>query len=214
MFGKKKNKPLPTEQQSRMTPVRSSKEGKVRILRVTVFPKEGGRPYVADVQPDETGTFEIGEKLTVQVARGSVWEENGVLRAIANEGNPQTINAYMLVGDESIDPTALHGIASNNLWIQLDALAKRKSVWKSAGTWGLMILGVVFCLMMLWNVKTTGDGFDNISNGLEGLKAAQGSDPGTPAEQAGHQPIAPAALLGPFLALQAPFAWLLRRKEE
>lgn len=209
MFGKKKNKPLPTVQQSVMTPVRSSKEGKVRTLRVTVFPREGGRPYVVDVQPDEQGSFEIGDKLTYQVARGSVWEEQGVLRAIVNEGNPLTISAYTLVGDDSMNPTALHGIASNNLWIQLDALAKRKSMWKSAGTWGLMILGIVVCLLMLWNVKTTGDGFENIRNGLDAL----GTDSAAPTqEEAGHNDIAPASLAGVVSVLSAPFGWLLRRK--
>lgn len=212
MFGKKKNKPLPPGQQSVMTPVRSSKEGKVRLLRVTVFPKEGGRPYVADVQPDEQGTFEIGDKLTYQVSRGSVWEEQGVLRTLVNEGNPKTISAFTLVGDDSMDPTALHGIASNNLWIQLDSLAKRKSLWKSAGTWGLMILGIVVCLLMLWNVKTTGDGFENIKNGLDGLQSPD-SGLGTDAEEAGHQPIAPGSIVGPFSGLLAPF-WLLRRKKE
>ncbi len=189
MFGKKKQKALAPVDQSVLTPVRTAKEGKTRVLRVTVFPKEGGRPYVADVEPDEQGAFTIGEKLTFKVARGSVWEEQGVLRALANEGNPMTISAYTLVGDDSMDPTALHGIASNNLWIQLDTLAKRKSVWKSAGTWGVMILGVVVCLLMLWNVKTTGDGFDNIKNGLDALRAAQA--PQTPSEQNGHQNIAP-----------------------
>ncbi len=211
MFGKKKSAPVPSPQQSLMTPVRSSKEGKVRTLRVTVFPKEGGRPYVADVQPDEQGTFEIGDKLTYQVSRGSVWEEQGVLRSIVNEGNPRTINAHALTGDDSIDPIAMHGIASNNLWIQLDSLAKRKSVWKSAGTWGIMILGVVFCLLMLWNVKTTGDGFENVRGGLEALQT-QGNGTAQAAEQAGHQPIAPAAALGPWGALGVPFAWLGRRK--
>ena len=192
MFGKKKNQPLPSQQESVLTPVRSSKEGKVRTLRVTIFPKEGGRPYVADVVPDEQGTFEIGEKLTVQVARGSVWEEQGVLRAIANEGNPLTINAYALTGDESMDPTALHGIASNNLWIQLDSLAKRKSMWKSAGTWGIMILGVVLCLLILWQVKTTGDGFDNIRSAINNLGAdPTAQTPEQQAEASGHQPIAP-----------------------
>ncbi len=189
MFGKKKVKPLPANQ-SVMVPVVASKEGKTRLLRVTVFPKEGGRPYVADVQPDEQGTFEIGDKLTYQVARGSVWEEQGVLRALVNEGNPRTISIYTLTGDDSMDPTALHGIASNNLWIQLDALAKRKSVWKSAGTWGVMILGVVLCLLILWNVKTTGDGFESLRSGLESLAAQQAAAP-TAAEAAGHQSIAP-----------------------
>lgn len=191
MFGKKKNKPLPTQAQSVMTPIRSTKEGKERTLRATIFPREGGRPYVVDVQPDEQGTFEIGDKLTYQVTRGSVWEEAGVLRTIVNEGNPRTISAHTLVGDDSLDPTALHGIASNNLWIQLDSLAKRKSVWKSAGTWGVMILGVVLCLLILWQVKTTGDGFENLKSAIDGLSL--GGEQAPPGTEAGHQPIAPGA---------------------
>lgn len=194
MFGKNKAKPLPPGQQSVMTPIRASKEGKNRLLRLTVFPKEGGRPYVVDVTPDEQGAFDLQDKLTYQVSRGSVWEESGVLRAIVNEGNPKTVNAFTLVGDDSMDPTALHGIASNNLWIQLDALAKRKSVWKSAGTWGMMIIGVIFLLLMLWNVKTTGDGFDHVQGALHGLQGSSGaSSDAAAAAAAGHSNIAPGA---------------------
>lgn len=194
MFGKKKQQKTSIEQaKDPMVPVRASKEGKRRSLRVTVFPKAGGSPYFADVEPDDQGTFDLGDKQTYHVVKGSVWEEDGLLRAVVNEGSPNTINVFALTGDDSMNPIALHGIASNNLWIQLDTLAKRKSVWKSAGTWGVMILGVVLCLLILWNVKTTGDGFDNLTSGLEALRASQGA-PATPAAQAGHQNIAPGAL--------------------
>lgn len=193
MFGKKKQKTTPVEKaKDPMTPVRASKEGKTRTLRVTVFPKAGGRPYFADVTPDDQGTFDLQDKLTYQVAHGSVWEEDGILRSIVNEGNPNTISAFSLVGDDSMNPIALHGIASNNLWIQLDTLAKRKSVWKSAGTWGLMILGVILCLLILWNVKTTGDGFDNLKAGLDALHdSATAAGSSAPIEGSGHQNIAP-----------------------
>lgn len=196
MFGKKKPSKL-TAQTDVMAPVKASKETdkKTRILRVTVFPKEGGRPYVSDVNPDEQGTFELADKMTYQVSRGSVWEEGGILRAIVNEGNPKTVNAYGLVGDDSMNPVALHGIASNNLWIQLDALAKRKSVWKSASTWGIIAIGVTICLLLLWQVKTIGDGFTNIQHGLEALRTAgeAGAQAGGDAarEAAGHNNIAP-----------------------
>lgn len=191
MFGKKKKERAPV-QDSVMTPVRATKEGKTRVLRVTVFPKEGGRPFVADVSPTEEGAFDLADKQTYKVSRGSVWEENGVLRAIVNEGNPLTVNAYTLIGDDSMDPIALHGIASNNLWIQLDSLAKRKSVWKSAGTWGLMILGIVLCLLILWQVKTTGDGFDHVKSAIDAFSASGHTTASASAQQAaGHNPIAP-----------------------
>lgn len=187
MFGRK-NKKLPEPDKSNMdSPVKAIKQGKERTLRITVFPREGGRPYVADVTPSEEGVFDLQEKQTYKVSRGSVWEENGVLRAIVNEGNPNTISAFSLVGDDTVTPTALHGIASNNLWIQLDSLAKRKSVWKSAGTWGIIILGVVFLFMMLWQIRTMGNGFESLQASLDGLRTA-GS---TAATQAGHQSIAP-----------------------
>lgn len=205
MFGKKKNQKL--EAQSVMTPVKALKEGKTRILRVTVFPKEGGRPYVADVAPDEQGSFDLQDKQTFKVSRGSVWEENGILRAICNEGNPQTINAFGLIGDDSMNPTALHGIASNNLWIQLDTLAKRKSVWKSASTWGIIAIGVTVCLLLLWQVKTLGDGMSSIQHSLEGLRAAGAApEPTTAQSAAGHNNIAPSAiglLLLPFSRVKA-----------
>ncbi len=206
MFGKKKNKKLKDE--SVMTPVRAEKEGKTRILRVTVFPKEGGRPYVADVSPDEQGAFELQDKQTFQVARGSVWEENGILRAIVNEGNPKTISAFGLVGDDSMNPTALHGIASNNLWIQLDSLAKRKSVWKSASTWGIIAIGVTVCLLLLWQVKTIGDGFTSIQNGLNGLRtASEAAGPTSSQAAAGHNNIAPSASALLFFLSRPWKAW-------
>lgn len=178
-----------------MAPIRSAKEGKPRTLRVTVFPKEGGRPFTTDVQPDEQGTFQVQERGTFQVARGSVWEEAGILRAIVNEGNPQTLSAYSFTGDDSMNPIALHGIASNNLWIQLDTLAKRKSVWKNASTWGIIAIGVVLCLLILWQVKTIGGGFDDLQASLDALRMSGGSLGGEGAAQqsaqqaAGHIPI-------------------------
>ena len=192
MFGKKKQKTTSLEAaKDPLKPVAvAAKEGKRRVLRLTVFPKGGGSPYIADVEPDEQGTFELLDKQTYHVAHGSVWQEDGILRSIANEGNPNTISGFSLTGDDSMNPIALHGIASNNLWIQLDTLAKRKSVWKSAGTWGLMILGVVLCLLILWNVKTTGDGFEGLRNGLEALRTSSGGG-AAPIEGSGHQNIAP-----------------------
>ena len=201
MFGKKKKSKV-SGPQSVLEPVKVSKEGKKRTLRVTVFPQEGGRPYFADVAPDEEGAFELADKQTFKVVRGSVWEEAGVLRALVNEGNPQTISAFSLTGDDSMNPIALHGIASNNLWIQLDTLAKRKSPWKSASTWGMIIIGVVVCLLMLWQVKTIGDGFSNIQHGLDGLKGvAPSKAPDTSAQAAaGHNNIAPVqSIILPFL---------------
>lgn len=193
MFGKKK-KPEPV-----MIPgndgqaVEAAEEGKALTLHVTVFPKEGGRPYTAEVEPDDEGYFDIGENKRFKITRGSVWEESGIPRVIVNEGNPQTINAYTLTGDDSFDPVALHGVACNNLWMQLDTISKKKNPWKQASTWGMMALGVILILVMLWQIKTLSSGLEGVEEGLKNIQitAQGGPGPSQEAIDAGHQPIAP-----------------------
>lgn len=203
MFKKKQQTVGPVET-SVVEGVTASKQGKKRTLRVSVFPKEGGRPYFADVEPTDKGMFTLvqDDPMTYKIQRGSVWEEDGKLRAVVNEGNPLTVNAYTLVGDDSFDPVALNGVASNNLWEQYAEIARRKNAWKQASTWSFITLGVVFILVMIWNVRTTGAGFEELKDAIANLQLGSGGGDGgastgsTPppsgdAAGSGHQPIAP-----------------------
>lgn len=166
--------------------VRAVKKDKTPKLRVTVFPAEGGRPYIADVEPDDDGTFSIDDRYTYQITRASVWEENGIPRTIVNERNPQTVNAYTLHGNDVIHPLMFHGVVTNNLWEQLHEIGKRKSPWRSASTWGFMILGLCIVLLLLWQVKTLGSGLDELREAVASLRLSTGAPVGS-----GHQNIAP-----------------------
>ncbi len=172
-------------------PIQAAKEGKKRTIRATVFPREGGRPYITEVEPDDEGFFDIGE-MTYQITRGSVWDESGILRMIVNEGNALTINGHNLTGDSVIDPIVLHGVANNNLWTQFGELSRRKSAWKQASTWGFILIGVGVVLLLFWQIRTLGSGFEELRQALEGLQlgGGEGQTP-TDAEEAGHQPISP-----------------------
>lgn len=164
--------------------VKAVKGEKKRTLRVTVFPEEGGKPYFNDVEPDDDGVFEYADGKSCKVVRGTVWEEDGRLRAICNEGNPLTVDPWRLSGDSYLGPGLLNGVASNNLWVQLSEIARRKSPWRQASTWGMLALGVVLVLTMVWMVTTVGGGLEELRDALDGIRVAGGGG-------SGHQPIAP-----------------------
>lgn len=167
--------------------VKASKEGKSREIRVTVFPSEGGRPYIVDVEADEQGHFKLGPERSVsyKVARGSVWQEGGTLRAIVNEGNTQTLHADTFTGSDVITPKQFHVVAENNMWMQLDEIGKARSPWRSATTWGIFALAIVNALLIVWLIRTVGAGFEELQAALEGVRIA-GEAAGS-----GHQPISP-----------------------
>lgn len=163
--------------------VKAVKKKAERRLNVFVYPAEGGAPYVAEVEPDEEGVFTLENSMDYKVQRGSVCEYKGNLWAVVNEANPLTVNVHTLTGEGHMHPQVLHGIAKNNLWLQLTEIARRRNPWRSAGTWGLMALGVVLILVLAWQVKSTGDGFEQLKEAINGISLrASGS---------GHQSISP-----------------------
>lgn len=165
---------------------KAEKEGKAREVRFTVFPPEGGRPYVVDVDVDEQGLFELADdSTTYKVSPGSLWQEGTHVRGLVNEGNPLTIHAETLVGDDIMDPRLVHGLVRNNLWTQLDEIQKRKSPWRSGTTWALMAFGVGLILMILWQIRTMGEGFEQLARAIRSLGSLGGGGGGT------HQDIAP-----------------------
>lgn len=156
-----------------------------REIRVTVFPTGGGRPYIRDVTVEHDGMFELepesGE--CYKVARGSVWQEGTTERAIVHEDVPQTIGPGRLDGDgePGLTPNQLHGVAENNFWIQLDEIARRKSPWKQGRTWAMLGLFAVLVLLIIWQIHTIGDGFEQLADALRNAEFARGS----------HQDISP-----------------------
>lgn len=159
------------------------KADKTRTVRAIFFPADGRNPYPVDVEVEPDGTFDIDDgRKGYALAKGSVWREGTRLYTIVNERNPQTVNADILTGRDIMHPIEFQGYTQNNLWCQLDEIARRKSQWRSATTWGLMLMGVGILLLLLWQVKTIGSGFEELRAALEGIGVTTG---GT------HQPIAP-----------------------
>lgn len=154
-----------------------------REIRLTVFPQGGGRPYVREVEVDEDGQFELeGKHGTWTLRPGSVWVEGGVERALVHEERPETVNSETLAGSEVMHPDVFHGVAKNNLWVQLDEVSKRRTGWHNPQTWTVIVLGGVLCLLFLWQIKTMGDGFGELADAIRASFNAAGS---------GHQDIAP-----------------------
>lgn len=188
MFGRK------TKQQTASLPAIGQtaavvKATKVRKLRATVFPQGGGSPYEQDVEPDDQGIFTLGEsgKMSYTVTRGSVCTGlDGMMRIIVHEGNPQTINGSMLSGDPIMHPSVFHAAVNNNLLLQQAEAERNRGFWKQAGTYGLVIVGIVGLLMMLWQVKTIGGGLEGLQDAMQAWGAANApQDP----EAVGHTPI-------------------------
>lgn len=154
-----------------------------RKIRVTVFPEGGGRPYVRDVEVDEEGMFEIDGKRGTWVLRpGSVWEEGGVERCIIHEDRPETVNPDTLNGTELMHPETLHGVAKNNLWVQLDEVSKAHRAWKNPQTVVMIVMAGLLLLLLFWQIRTMGDGFEQLADAIRTAEFAANS---------GHQPIAP-----------------------
>lgn len=183
----------------------AKKEGKAREVRMTVFPTEGGPPYVVDVEIDEQGTFELADgKTTYVVQRGSLWQEGTHTRGLVNEGNPQTISPSTLSGDDyGPHPRLLHGLVRNNLWTQLDEIQQKQNPWKSGMTWAAMAFGVGLILMLLWQIRTMGDGFAELADALRSLNLPRGGG-------GNHQDISPKnGLVAALLAAPAgAWAWI------
>lgn len=176
---------LPKMQAEDQDVLKAEKEGKTREIRVTVFPEEGGPPYVADVEVDEQGLFELrDDSTTYKVSRGSLWQEGAHVRGLVNEGNPKTISPETLNGSDAMHPRLMHGLVRNNLWTQLDEIQSRKSPWRSGTTWAMMAGGLALLLMILWQIKTIGDGFSQLADAIRSIRLAGGRG-GT------HQDISP-----------------------
>lgn len=154
-----------------------------REIRVTVFPKGGGRPYIQDVEVDEDGQFELdGANGTWTLAPGSVWDEGGTERAIVHEERPQTVDPNALTGNELMHPEVFHGAVKNNLWKQLDEVSRRRTGWSNPQTLTLILMGGALLLLILWQIKTMGDGFSELAHAIENARfVAEGT----------HEDIAP-----------------------
>lgn len=156
-----------------------------RVIRAVVFPEGGGQPYVKDVEVGSDGTFELEHKEGVfTIQPGSVWSEGGTERCILHEERPMTVNPQMLAGEGVMSPETLHGIARNNLWVQLDEVSRRDSAWKNPQTYAFIIMGGLLLLLVFWQIKTTGDGFEQLADAIRssGFGGGGGS---------GHQDISP-----------------------
>lgn len=170
--------------------VKAARKNTTTKLRVTVFPDGGGQPYEEDVVPDEKGLFTLRDVLSFKVTRGSVWVgRDGVLRAFCHEGNPQTISLAVLKGDVTFHPMELHETAENNRIAQAHAIAKSGGMWKNAGTWGIVLVGIGIIVALVLVMKSVSDGAEAIRQTLDAMQVQAGGS--TPADAAGHQPIAP-----------------------
>lgn len=161
-------------------------------IRCIVYPRNGGAPYYEDVEPEKGYLTLEDSSLSYSIAPGSVWREpDGRYRTIINEGNPQTIHAASLVGDDALTPEALHGTIWNNLWWQYDDETRSRSPWVRAGMFSLGIFAVLLLGVMVWAIFSIGGDLESIRQALEGIEVNSGRGPSTAAEQAGHQDIAP-----------------------
>ncbi len=193
IIGGRKQRKDPQEFQGVMT---TKKATKVPKLRATVFPREGGDPYVVDVNVDEGGTFTFkGTNMTYIIQRGSVWKEGGVYRCIVNEGNALTVSGHTLHGDDMVTPEIIHAIAENNLWEQHDDYAHRKSAWSQPQTWISLTLGIVFIGLAIWAIVKFGGGLSGIREAIDNLEVIirQQAAPAATPEAGGHNNIAPEA---------------------
>lgn len=157
-----------------------------RRIRVTVFPSDGGKPYIRDVEVDDDGLFALDQDSGAKymLTRGSVWVEGGVERAVVCEESERTVNPSSLVGDDIMSPRTLHGIAERNLLAQWDDLQRRRGFWTQGSTWLMITLAVTFLVMVLWQIKTVGDGFEQLADAIRAAELSTGGS-------ARHQPIAP-----------------------
>jgi hypothetical protein len=171
-----------------ITVAKDSKKVKVRAI---VYPSGGGQPYEEDVQVGDDGTFTLkGSSLTFHVTKGSVIRcLDGQMRVCVREDQAQTVNLSTLKGENIMHPMTLNAIAENNYWKQWGDFLNRKAFWRQASTWGMIAVGVCIVLALVWNVKTTGNGFEDLKNAWETY--AGSASGGTTGNPSGHNPIAP-----------------------
>jgi hypothetical protein len=162
----------------------ADEEPETREIRATVFRTGGGVPYIIDVETGGDGTFTLPDTTqTYQIAPGSVWEEGGTERVIVNEDHPTTINAHAVNGDDVMDPQVLNGLVTNNYIRQLDDAQRRQGVWQRKETWAFIAFAGAFLLLVFWQIKTIGDGFEQLAQAIENVRIAAGGS--------GHQDISP-----------------------
>lgn len=172
---------------------KSDKRAKIIAM---VYPPGGGDPYEEEVSIEENGTFTLKKtNLTYHVSPGScVRCIDGKRRTVVRQDNTETVNVALLNGDNVMHPIVFNGVANNNYWRQWQDWVRRQAQWKSATTWGLMALGVCGVLLVLWQIKTIGGGLEGVQDALHNLRAGSTpTAPTTPAQQAGHNAIAPGA---------------------
>lgn len=170
-----------------------AKDSKKVKLRAVVYPQGGGQPYEEDVQVDDQGTFTLKDSsLTYHVSKGSVIRGmDGLMRTNVREGDAQTVNMASLDGDNVMHPMVLNAIVENNLWKQWNDWMGRQGLWKQAGTWGMIAIGICLVGVLIWNIKTTGNGFEELKDALQTWNGGQGGAPS--GSSAGHNSIAPGA---------------------
>ena len=171
--------------------VSTAKDIKKVKLRAMIYPNGGSQPYEEDIQVGDDGTFTVkGSSLTFHVSKGSVVRcLDGLMRVIVHEGQGQTVNVASLTGENVMHPMTLNAIAENNYWKQWSDFLGRRAFWRQAGTWGMILIGVGVLLVLAWQVKTLGNGFEDLAHAWQNLHT--GTDPTTAAEAAGHNNIAP-----------------------
>lgn len=165
----------------------ADEDGEEAELRVTVFPESGASPYVRDVTVQPDGTFELDPEdgRSYKVSMGSVWTEGGVDRAFVLEHAPATVCPAQIAGDDVLSAEDLHAVARNNLWMQLDEVSQRDNPWTNARAWAAVAGFAVLCLLLFWQIKTMGDGFEQLADAIRGAQLS------APSGGSGHQDIAP-----------------------
>ena len=162
------------------------KKGADRKLRVLVYPRDGSRPYLLDVDVDEHRRFQPIDGQTVTIIPGSVTQEDGRDRAVWVEGDPCTLDVASATGKPPFGAEAADAMIHNNYILQLHNLENRRPLWKQGAAWAIGILGIIAVLVMVWGVVQVGSGFEDLADALRGLQInAAGGDPST------HQRIAP-----------------------
>lgn len=172
--------------------VSSAKDSKKVKIRATVYPSGGGQPYEEDVHVSDDGTFTVKDSsLTFHVSKGSVIRGlDGLMRTVVREDQASTINVSSLSGENVMHPMVLNGIAKNNYWQQFGDFLNRKAFWRQAGTWGMIGVGIGILGALVWQIKTTGNGFEELGDAIRGMGGGSGTgSSGTTS----HNPIAPGA---------------------
>lgn len=163
-----------------------------RVIRIVILKPSGAKPDLEEVRVDEDNHFTLKHHSGLfTVSQGSTWTEGGTTRALVNPQNPQTINAALCI-DPIMHPKIYESDLENNLAVQVTSVARKKPVWQQGMAWGMGIMGIILMGLMLWGVMSLSDGFDSLTNALQGIQASSGQvGAAGAAQQAGHQSIAP-----------------------